>query len=184
MARAPVRPPHEDEQALFREAVADVRKISFDRVHHEPPRPTPIPLQHLRDEASALAESLNDPPGLDLHLECGDEVSFLRAGLARSVLRDLRRGRWVVQDQLDLHCCTREQARQMVASFLAGALRRGLRCLRIIHGKGHRSPGREPVLKRLVYGWLTQRQEILAYCQARTTDGGAGAVVLLLRAPR
>jgi DNA-nicking Smr family endonuclease len=59
---------------------------------------------------------------------------------------------------------------------------RDLRCLRIVHGKGLRSPGREPVLKKLVLGWLAQHREVLAFCQARAAEGGAGAVIVLLAA--
>jgi DNA-nicking Smr family endonuclease len=59
---------------------------------------------------------------------------------------------------------------------------RGHRCVRIVHGKGLGSPGREPVLKKLVQGWLAQKKEVLAFCQARAAEGGAGAVVVLLSA--
>ena len=182
MSRAQRRPSKED-QALFRAAAAGARPLADSRIHHEPPPPPAVPLQRRRDEAEALAESLHPEP-LDLSLEGGDEPAFLRPGLARTVLRDLRRGRWVVQEALDLHGATREEARRLVAEFLAESMRRGLRCVRIVHGKGLGSPGREPVLKGLVRGWLMQRAEVLAYCQARAAEGGAGAVVVLLKSPR
>ncbi|GAB2182474.1 hypothetical protein DLREEDagrD3_26970 [Denitratisoma sp. agr-D3] len=169
-------------RALFRSAVADATPISHDRVVLETPAPRPRPRQRELDERGALVESLYGPPLLDLHLEGGDEAAWSRPGLALSVLRDLRRGRWVVQDHLDLHGCNREEARTLVATFMAQAMSRGLRCLRIVHGKGMGSPGREPILKKLVLGWLSQRQEVLAFCQARAAEGGAGAVVVLLRA--
>jgi DNA-nicking Smr family endonuclease len=176
-------PPTDDDRSLFRDAVGDAQPLRQpDRVHHEPPRPAPVPVQRLRDEQAALAESICAPEPLELRLEGGDELCFLRAGLPRSVLRDLRRGRWVVQDQLDLHGANRELARTLLVDFLAEALRRGLRCVRVIHGKGLRSPGREPVLKVWVKAWLAQRAEVLAYCQARAAEGGAGAVIVLLRA--
>jgi DNA-nicking Smr family endonuclease len=168
---------------LFREAVSGARPILPDKVHHEPPPPPALPRQRWRDEAEALAESLSPAP-LDLRLEGGDEPTFLRPGLARTVLRDLRRGRWVVQDQLDLHGATRDEARLLLADFLAASLRRGLRCVRVVHGKGLGSPGREPVLKGLVRNWLMQRAEVLAYCQARAVEGGAGALVVLLKGSR
>lgn len=169
-------------RALFQSAVADATPLVHDRVHHEPPKPLPHPRQHYADEAAALRESLHAPALLDLHLEGGDEAAWLKPGLSRNVLRDLRRGRWVVQDQLDLHGCNRDEARNLVSGFLSEAAFRGLRCLRIVHGKGLGSPGREPVLKKLVQGWLSQRQEVLAFCQARAAEGGAGALVLLLQA--
>jgi len=177
------RPPSDEERALFRDAVAGAKPLSSSRLHHEPPPPPALPRQRWRDEAAALAESLNPAP-LELRLEGGDEPVFLRPGLARTVLRDLRRGRWVVQEHLDLHGATRDEARLMLADFIGNALRRGLRCVRVVHGKGLGSPGREPVLMGLVRGWLMQRAEVLAYCQARAAEGGAGALVLLLKGSR
>ncbi|MCX7168724.1 MAG: Smr/MutS family protein [Proteobacteria bacterium] len=175
--------PSDDERALFREAVADAVPLVSSKVHLEHLRPPPIPYQHLRDEAEALTESLAPAP-LDVLLEGGDELAFLRSGLSRVLLRDLRRGRWVIQAELDLHGMSREQAKQALSEFLAACLARGQRCLRIVHGKGLRSPGREPVLKELVRHWLARRQEVLAYCQARAADGGGGAVTVLLKSGR
>lgn len=173
-----------EEHAAFREAVADVQPLAWDRVHHEPSPPLPIPRQRLHDEAAALDESLNGPALIDLYLEGGDEAAWRRDGLAKSRLRDLRRGRWVVQDKLDLHGLNRDQARHAVVSFLRQCQKHGYRCVRIVHGKGLSSPGREPVLKRLVLGWLSQRREVLAFCQTRAAEGGAGAVLVLLAAPK
>lgn len=169
-----------DAGRLFREAVADATPIVHDRVHHQPPPPPAIPRQRRRDERDALAESLHSDL-LDLQLEGGDEAAWLRPGMSPNVLRDLRRGRWVVQEQLDLHGLNREEARRQVALFIAECLGRDLRCLRIVHGKGLGSPGREPVLKKLVQGWLAQKNEVLAFCQARAAEGGAGALLVLLR---
>jgi DNA-nicking Smr family endonuclease len=184
MKQRRVPPVDAEARALFRSAVADAIPLSHDRVVHEPAPPRPIPRQYQLDEQSALQESLYGPPLLDLHLEGGDEAAWLRPGLARSILKDLRRGRWVVQDHLDLHGANRDKARQLFSDFLTGAMARGLRCLRIVHGKGLGSPGREPVLKKLVLGWLSQRNEVLAFCQARAAEGGAGAVVILLKSPK
>ncbi|MCZ7655449.1 MAG: hypothetical protein M5R42_16175 [Rhodocyclaceae bacterium] len=96
-----------------------------DRVHHEPPPPPAVPAQRKLDEAAALAESLSPAP-LDLSLEGGDEPNYLRPGLARTVLRDLRRGRWVVQDHLDLHGATRDEARLLLGN--SSAIRSGAAC--------------------------------------------------------
>ena len=174
-----------DDLAAFRAAVADARPLpQSGRVHLGGPLPPPRPLQHLADEQAALHESLHGPISWQDRLEGGDEPSYLRSGLASSVLRDLRRGRWVIQDEIDLHGLNREQARHALASFLAHALRHGVRCVRIIHGKGLGSPGKEAILRRLVRGWLMQKIETLAYCQANPQDGGEGAVIVLLRTQR
>lgn len=167
-------------RALFEEAVAGAVPLATDRIHHEPPAPPAIPRQRHHDERTVLGESLADVDPLDLALEGGDEAAWLKTGMAPKVLKDLRRGRWVVRAHLDLHGMRRDEARRHVALFLAECLSRRQRCVRIVHGKGLGSPGRVPVLKRLVLGWLAQRQEVLAYCQARTVEGGAGAVIVLL----
>ena len=174
-----------DDVAAFRAAVADARPLpSSGRVHLGGPTPPPRPLQHLADERAALHESLHGPIALQDRLEGGDEPSYLRAGLAQGVLRDLRRGRWVIQDEIDLHGLNREEARSLLAAFLVDSLRRGLRCIRVVHGKGLGSPGRQAVLRRLVRGWLMQKSEVLAYCQAKPQDGGEGAAIVLLRTQR
>ncbi|KAA3650867.1 MAG: DNA mismatch repair protein MutS [Proteobacteria bacterium] len=147
--------------------------------------PPPVAAPRLReaDEQAALRESLESPLSFEDRLDMGDEAAFLRAGLPRRVLTDLRRGRWVVQGEIDLHGLTRDEARAALAEFLAGALRRGERCVRVVHGKGLRSPGKVGILKQLSKGWLAQREEILAFCQARANEGGSGALRVLLRAP-
>ena len=108
----------------------------------------------------------------DSALETGEEAAFLREGLSRQVLRKLRRGHWVVQDELDLHGMTRPEAREALAAFIREAVRRARRCVRIVHGKGLGSKNREPVLKGSVRVWLAQREEVLAFCQAPAPQGG------------
>lgn len=173
-----------EDRALFRAEVADARPLIFDRSHHEPPPPPAIPRQHQRDERAALHESLHDVALLDLFLEGGDQAAWHRPDIPARVLRDLRRGRWTVQASLDLHGHTRDEARLALTAFLAACQKAAQRCIRIVHGKGQHSPGRAPVLKTLVPGWLSQRRDVLAFCQARTIDGGAGALLVLLQARR
>ena len=176
--------PDDEAAELFRAAVADAMPLATDRVHLEASAPAAIPRQRLADETAALDESLHGPIQLEDRLEGGDEASYLRPGLARQILKDLRRGRWVIQAEIDLHGFTREEARGALGEFLAACLAAGWRCVRVIHGKGLRSPGREGVLRTLVRGWLTRRSEVLAFCQARPHDGGDGALDVLLRAPK
>ena len=174
-----------DDLAAFHAAVGDARPLPrVDRVVHRVKPPPPRPLQHLADERAALHESLHGPIGLQDRLEGGDEANYLRPGLAGSVLRDLRRGRWVIQDQLDLHGMNRDEARQALGEFLAHCQHAGWRCVRVIHGKGHGSPHKLSILRQLVRGWLAQRIDVLAYCQSRPQDGGDGAVSVLLRSAR
>lgn len=171
-----------DETEILRAALAGVTPLPQPNVAHTgAPRPRPVPAQRLRDERAALADSLRLPSDWDSGIATGEELEFLRPGLPASMLRKLRRGHWAIQDELDLHGCTVAEAREMLAAFLGYCVRRGLRCVRVIHGKGLRSRNREPVLKHKVAGWLMRKDEILAFCQARRTEGGSGAVVVLLR---
>jgi DNA-nicking Smr family endonuclease len=167
----------------FRKAVADVRPLKKPRrtSASRPPAP-PVPVQTLKDEQAALRESIERPVSADEALETGEELVYLRPGLARMVLRRLRRGHWVVQAELDLHGMNRYEAADEVAAFLLAAAQRGKRCVRIIHGKGRGSKNREPVLKSKLRGWLMPRDEVLAFCQAPPHEGGSGAVLVLLKA--
>lgn len=176
-------PDNKDEEInLFREAVKDARPLKPSRVHHQPLRPKPIPHQFLRDERQALIDSLSDDYMPGHELESGEELLYLREGHSPAILSNLRRGHWVVQAKIDLHGLIANEARLYVAEFLANCKKRGIRCVRIIHGKGLGSKNREPVLKHKLRGWLMQRDEVIAYAQARQTDGGSGAVIVLLKA--
>ena len=145
------------------------------------PRPPAIARQRERDAAAVLGESISDEFDVESLLETDEALSFRRRDVGPEVVRKLRRGVWALQGELDLHGLRREEARERLAEFLRDATRAGLRCVRVIHGKGNGSPGREPVLKAKVRGWLVQRAEVLAFTQARASDGGHGALIVLLR---
>jgi DNA-nicking Smr family endonuclease len=173
-----------EEQALFREAVADAVPLKHERVVLQPGhRPPPKPLQRLRDEAQVIDDMLSD--NIDpSELETGEELSFCRPGLQHSVLKKLRRGQYSVGAELDLHGMRVAEARQALSLFLHHALANNIKVVRIIHGKGNGSLNKQPVLKGKVNHWLQQRIEVLAFCSARPVDGGTGAIYVLLRRGR
>jgi len=117
-------------------------------------------------------------------IESGEELLYLRAGQKLDTMKKLRRGHWVVQAHLDLHGLNTDEARAAVGAFVHDCVRQDRRCVRIVHGKGLGSRNKEPVLKNKLRNWLVQREEVQAFCQARQVDGGAGAVIVLLRGPR
>ena len=171
-----------DDARLFRASVSDVTPLPRpEKVELGQPLPRPIPAQRLRDDRETLKDSLSDHIAWDAGTETGDELSYTRNGIGAQTLRKLRRGHWVIQDELDLHGLTVGESRLLLIEFLSLCVRRGLRCIRIIHGKGLRSRNREPVLKFKIANWLMQRDEILAFCEARRVDGVDGAVVVLLK---
>ena len=177
--------PAVDDGAVFEQLLTNVTPLpDHGRVVHARPKRKPIPVQRLRDERAALADSLSDHITWDIGTETGEELVYLRNGMSRQILRKLRRGHWVIQDELDLHGLTSVEARALLVEFLNACIRSGALCVRIVHGKGLRSKNREPVLKTKVANWLIQRDEVLAFCQARQADGGGGAVVVLLKSVR
>jgi DNA-nicking Smr family endonuclease len=172
-----------DPATLFRQMMHGTEPVDDrNRVELAVPPPLPMPIKRDADERAALDESLATPISLEDRLDTGDEAAFLRPGVPRRVLSDLRRGRWILQGQLDLHGHTRHEARAALVRYLSASLQQGFRCIRVIHGKGLGSPGRFSILKELSRGWLAQREEILAFCQAGPHDGGSGALLVLLRA--
>jgi DNA-nicking Smr family endonuclease len=170
------------ERDLFALSVGPVVRLRpVARATLPPPRPSPEPLQRRRDEAAVLAESISDEFDVETLLDTDEALSFRRRGVGPEVVRKLRRGVWAIQAQLDLHGLRRDEAREQLAAFLREAVRSGLRCVRVVHGKGNGSPGREPVLKGKVRSWLVQKNEVIAFTQARAQDGGHGALLVLLR---
>jgi DNA-nicking Smr family endonuclease len=170
------------ERSLFAVSVGNV--VPLRKAAHagpERPRPPARARQRERDEAAVLVEAISDAFDAESLLETDDALSFRRRGIGLDVVRKLRRGVWVLQGELDLHGLRRDQARERLGEFLRDAARRGARCVRIVHGKGHGSPGREPVLKLKVKSWLAQRSEVLAFTYARPSDGGHGALIVLLK---
>lgn len=170
------------EADLFRRSIGAVAPLAPpDKIVPSAPRPEPIARQHLADEEAALRESLSDDFDVETLLDTDDQLSYTRSGIGSDVVRKLRKGHWAIQDQLDLHGMRTDEAREALGEFLRKMGRRGLRCVRIIHGKGLGSVNKEPVLKNKVRNWLVQKDEVLAFCQAKAADGGAGALVVLLK---
>ena len=171
-------------EASFRGAMEtmQVEPLRAPRRHApEPAAPKPAPLSRQRDDVEVLRSALSDDIDVDSLLDTDDSLSWRAAGIGPDVVRRLRRGEWAIQAQIDLHGHRVDEAREALAAFLRGALQRDQRCVRVIHGKGLGSQGRTPVLKGKVRGWLVQRQEVIAFCQARAAEGGSGALVVLLR---
>jgi len=171
------------EKNLFVRAAGAVRPIreQHRRVRLAPDRPAPVPSQQLLDEQRVMREAISDEFDATTLLDIDDALSFRRPGIGPDVTRKLRKGDWSIQGEIDLHGLRREDARENLAAFIREAHRRGWRCVRVVHGKGLGSPGKTPVLKGKVQSWLIQKNEVLAFVQARGDEGGAGALVVLLK---
>lgn len=164
----------------FRRALDGVRVLKQDKILPHTNRPRPIPKQTLLDEKKVVDSLLSDDFDA-ADIDSGDELLYFRPGLQKSVVRKLRRGEYTITAELDLHGYTVPRARQAIVNFLSSVRRSRHTCVRIVHGKGHGSPGKKPVLKNKVFHWLCQRDEVLAICPARPFDGGTGAAYVLLK---
>ena len=170
------------ERNLFVRAAGAVKPLREQpRVLLAREQPPPIPFQAQLDEQRVLQEAISDEFDASTLLDVDDALSFRRPGIGMDVTLKLRKGHWTIQRELDLHGLRREDAREALAAFIREAHRQGVRCVRVVHGKGLGSPGKTPVLKSKVQGWLIQKNEVLAFVQARGDEGGAGAVVVLLQ---
>ena len=171
----------ERQRRAFADAVGPVTPLPPHGRRHGPhKRPSPEPRQRLLDEQAALKEALSDEVDIESLLLTDDHLSFRRPGVGADVVTRLRRGHWSIQAEIDLHGLRRDEARDELAAFVRHAAQRGQRCLRVVHGKGHGSPGRQPVLKGKVQRWLGQSAEVIAFAQASGPQGGAGALIVLL----
>ncbi len=171
----------ETERNLFTRAVGKVAPIANqERVWSPPQRPSTRPLQQDLDDEAVMHESMSDEFDISTLLNVDDQLSFRRPGIGTDVTRKLRKGEWSIQGQIDLHGLRSDEARNAMGQFIRDAKRMGWRCVRVVHGKGLGSPGKEPVLKSKVQRWLVQKNEVLAFVQAKPSDGGGGALLVLL----
>ncbi len=181
-ARAAEIRQREAENNLFARAVGAVQRMPQTP---QVPRVTtvvaPVAKQRQKDEEAVLRDALSDEFDVSTLLDTDEMLSFRRPGIGRDVTHKLRKGDWAIQGEVDLHGLRSEEARVVLAEFIRNAHRQGLRCLRVVHGKGLGSPGKTPVLKSKVHSWLVQKNQVMAFVQAKPAEGGAGALVVLLR---
>ena len=166
----------------FAQAVGPVTQVpdkGLAELHR--PRPAPEPVQRQLDEQQALQEALSDEVDIESLLLTDDGLSFRRPGIGPDVVTKLRRGYWAIQSQIDLHGLRRDEAREALSGHIRQSLQRGHRCVRVVHGKGLGSPGQQPVLKAKVQRWLGQSAAVAAFAQASGPQGGAGALIVLLK---
>ena len=175
----------ESEKNLFILAAGAVKPLPDRRIAVlKKAPPPPKVMQYQQDEQAVLIEAISDEFDVGTLLDVDDLLSFRRPGIGPDVTRKLRRGDWSIQRQIDLHGLRRDEAREHLSFFIREAHKQGIRCVRVVHGKGLGSPGKAPVLKSRVHSWLVQKIEVLAFVQAKPADGGGGALVVLLTGSR
>lgn len=172
----------ESARNLFARAVGAVKPLPDRQRVQLPAAPAaPVAIQRQKDEEAVLRDALSDDFDVSSLLETDESLSFRRPGVGVDVTRKLRKGDWSIQREIDLHGLRSDEARVALADFIRLAHRQGLRCVRVVHGKGLGSPGKAPVLKSKVHSWLVQKNQVMAFVQAKPAEGGAGALVVLLK---
>lgn len=169
----------ETEIDLFRQSVGKVKTIKGNRLHLTPEKKPPPRPRTSAPDYDAKLDATSDVVAETVSNE--DTMHYLGFGLQHNVLKKLRQGHFGMDAELDLHGLTSQLAKQHLLKFLHHCVEEGYRCVHIIHGKGYRSPDNHPVLKNHLNLWLRQHHDVQAFCSATPRDGGAGAVVVLLR---
>lgn len=178
------------ERALeFRGAMEGVRKMpESNRYVYRPvqeamlrEQPGKRILSQEEDDALVLQQSLSDGFDVEGLLDDDPTLSYAKEGVGPDVVKKLRKRHWKVEEELDLHGMTVDAARGQLGDFVRRAIRRGMRCVRIIHGIGYGSPGGQPVLRSVVHSWLVQLDDVVAFCVAGRAEGGNGALIVLLK---
>ena len=177
----------DEERQSFLDEVSDVRPLVSEKRFEAPkikPPPKPRVDQHDPEtEEPAGDNMLSDPT--DLRDAAVDDVLFFaRAGIQQKVQKKLRRGELPIEEELDLHGYTVNEAKTAIQDFLYECKRQHIRYIRIIHGKGYRSDQKIPVLKTHVAYWLPQHNDVLAFSSAQARDGGTGALYVILKSSR
>ena len=175
------KPVDDDDRALFRRSVGQIKRLTDDKVRHAPRKPSPRRRRHTTDDTAYPVDMLSDHVHEEELVDANGELSFARSGVAQRTLRKLRRGHMPMDAELDLHGMTVRQAQAALATFLAESHGFGLRSVRIVHGKGFGSRGGTPVIKTLLNRWLRLRTEVLAFTTAQPAHGGTGAMYVLLK---
>lgn len=165
-----------DDLDIFRQAMADVRPIRQQprvSLRNKPAR--------IKKRPQAEAQTIHDTLSDDFIPPCGEQLEFMRPGVQKSLLKQMRNGKLPVEDRIDLHGLYRDQARLQLLQFIQQAQLSGFKIVCVVHGKGYHSEDGRPVLKAMVNKWLQAIPEVLAFTSAPHRDGGYGAVYVLIR---
>ncbi|MCW8854624.1 MAG: Smr/MutS family endonuclease [Gammaproteobacteria bacterium] len=166
---------YEDDFDLFKQAMAGVTPIEHDKTPvHKEARP-------ITRRTVIQDDSIDDTLSDDFVPDCGDYLEFIRPGVQKSLIKQIRNGKLPIEHHIDLHGQTRDQARKKLLAFIKSAQQNHYKLVCVVHGKGYNSEDGRPVLKALVNKWLQNIEGILAFTTAQPKDGGTGAVYVLIK---
>ncbi|MCU7799820.1 MAG: Smr/MutS family protein [gamma proteobacterium symbiont of Lucinoma myriamae] len=165
----------------FQEAIKGVKPIKNDRIdlYANPKNTRPFKDKNHYEDGASHAHISDEWQNTEVS---GEEfIFFARPGLQLKTQKQLRQGKIIIDDHLDLHGLSIDEARETLLEFINFAQKQQIRCIRLVHGKGYRSSAQKPVLKNKVNSWLRQHPEILAFSSAQPKDGGNGALYIIIK---
>jgi DNA-nicking Smr family endonuclease len=170
------------DEEIFREAMSDVREIKeFREIPYERQVKMISPALLKDDSIEILRQIVKGKKKIRLS-DTGEYIEWVRPDIPKDVAQKLHQGRFSVQDYIDLHGMTLDEAEEAFSNFFKDAVKKRLFCIKVIHGRGLRSP-KGAVLKEALQRWLrgSFRKWILAYSTARDCDGGLGATYIIIK---
>jgi DNA-nicking Smr family endonuclease len=170
------------DEEIFRDAMADVREI---REFRKLPLKSPPKFKQMRpvkDDSLEILQQIVNGKGKITLADTAEYIEWSSPKVRKDIIRRLHNGDFSVQDSIDLHGMTLGVAEEAFFAFLREALKNHLFCIKVIHGRGLRSPN-GPVLKGAVKKWLRGAfsKWVLAYVTAQDCDGGLGATYIILK---
>lgn len=171
----------EQDFSSFQEATKGVKPMQNDRIdlYANPENTRPFKDKNHYDDDVSQAHISDEWQSTEVS---GEEfIFFARPGLQLKAQKQLRQGKIIIDDHLDLHGLSINEARETLLEFINFAQKQQIRCIRLVHGKGYRSNAQKPVLKNKVNSWLRQHPEILAFSSAQPKDGGTGALYIIIK---
>ncbi|MCW8931339.1 MAG: Smr/MutS family protein [Gammaproteobacteria bacterium] len=167
--------------STFQESIKGVKPLKNDRIdlYAHPKNTRPFKDKNQYNDTSDHAHISDERESTEV---TGEEfIFFARTGLQFKTQKQLRQGKIIIDDHLDLHGLTIAEARETLLEFISFAQKQQTRCIRLVHGKGYRASTQKPVLKNKVNSWLRQHPDVLAFSSAQPKDGGTGALYIILK---
>ena len=170
-------PTSNEDSQLFRESVGTVKEIK--------PSNRLLTTEKTKSSTKNNAYFPNENIFVNIKyeqfVEGNESIYFVRDGINGKTARQLKRGDIHVSDCLDLHGLVEKDAQQAIINFIHKHHALSNRYVMIIHGKGLGGDSQYPVLKNLTINLLTSQPDVLAFTSALASDGGTGALYVLLK---
>jgi len=172
---------NQQDKDLFKDALENidgvVHPIKQDKIHLTPQtsksKTEQFTAQHKKQQAEFFFSDQYLPD-----LSSDGPLKWVREDQDSYLAKQLRRGDYYPDIELDLHGCNIQTTKLELAAFIDYCRKQHIHCGCIIHGKG------QHVLKQKIPHYLVQHPNILAFHQAPKELGGQSAILVLFDIPQ